>query len=251
MDIVEAIEAFGHGYSTARSFTHPSQFSKIGPIWVCQDAPRKASAYRGSEYIVYGVEPEEAVDRIRRHSDRRYAISVVSAPRDHPRAIRDEYRRLGYRLLRSEPFMVCPLRQAKRYECQTPIRRVETTEEALAAAQCGSGRRLILSEHIGVDDAPIRLYSAQCDGVSLAWARSIRHGPNAYVAGCYVKPEHRGKGIGRSLMSKLLEDDERLGVRTSVLLASSAGARLYPWLGYEQIGLLQLFTPIHAPKPKT
>jgi len=44
----------------------------------------------------------------------------------------------------------------------------------------------------------------------------------------------------------MLADDQTLGYRRSVLLGSEPGARLYSRLGYEQIGTLQLFTPVRT-----
>jgi hypothetical protein len=45
-------------------------------------------------------------------------------------------------------------------------------------------------------------------------------------------------------MSALLADDRAHGVESSVLLASSDGARLYPHLGYRRLGVLQIFCPV-------
>jgi GNAT superfamily N-acetyltransferase len=81
----------------------------------------------------------------------------------------------------------------------------------------------------------------------IGWTRSIRtHDDCAWVAGLFVAKEHRRMGVGRSLLSAMLDDDARFGVRWSVLLASSAGAMLYPHLGYREQGLLAIFTPAKA-----
>jgi L-amino acid N-acyltransferase YncA len=76
------------------------------------------------------------------------------------------------------------------------------------------------------------------------WVTSVPYNDHAWVSSLYVHSKHRGKGFGRSLMSKLLQSDRENGVKQSVLLASSDGARLYPHLGYQQIGILQMFCPI-------
>jgi hypothetical protein len=44
-------------------------------------------------------------------------------------------------------------------------------------------------------------------------------------------------------MGAMLTDEARGGVMWSVLLASLTGARLYPHLGYEERGLLLVFSP--------
>ena len=75
------------------------------------------------------------------------------------------------------------------------------------------------------------------------FVRSIDVDENGWVSGLFVKPDVRGQGYGRALMSSLLQSDHATGLKTSVLLASSAGARLYPHLGYQQIAVLQMFCP--------
>ena len=45
------------------------------------------------------------------------------------------------------------------------------------------------------------------------------------------------------MLAKMLRDDRAAGVRQSVLLASKAGALLYPHVGYEQIATLFIFAP--------
>jgi len=54
---------------------------------------------------------------------------------------------------------------------------------------------------------------------------------------------YRRQGIGAALMNAMLRDDKEHGSQASVLLASHAGAMLYPQLGYEKIGELLLFVP--------
>ena len=41
----------------------------------------------------------------------------------------------------------------------------------------------------------------------------------------------------------MLQEDRAHGAKQAVLLASHAGAKLYPLLGYEQIATLLIFTP--------
>ena len=59
----------------------------------------------------------------------------------------------------------------------------------------------------------------------------------------YVVPSFRRRGIGRALLCRMLRDDRDGGAKMAVLLASHTGAKLYPVVGYEQIGTLLLFTP--------
>lgn len=45
------------------------------------------------------------------------------------------------------------------------------------------------------------------------------------------------------LLNQMLQDDAAYGARQAVLLASHTGAKLYPVVGYEQIGTLLLYAP--------
>jgi GNAT superfamily N-acetyltransferase len=64
-----------------------------------------------------------------------------------------------------------------------------------------------------------------------------------WVANLFVHADYRRRGIGKSLMSVMLDEDASYGVEHSILLASKTGALLYPHLGYEQHGLLLVFYP--------
>ena len=63
----------------------------------------------------------------------------------------------------------------------------------------------------------------------------------------YVAPEYRRRGIARvllrSMLASMLADDRASGAQANVLLASHAGAKLYPVVGYRQIGTLFAFMP--------
>jgi predicted N-acetyltransferase YhbS len=66
----------------------------------------------------------------------------------------------------------------------------------------------------------------------------------------YVNESHRRRGIGQALLARMLRDDRARGSKGSVLLASHAGALLYPRVDYERIGKLLMFAPARA-KPQT
>jgi predicted acetyltransferase len=73
--------------------------------------------------------------------------------------------------------------------------------------------------------------------------RSVNAVGATWCADMYVSPSHRRRGIGRALLSKMLQDDRARGSNCSVLTASHAGALLYPRVGYERIGTLFMFAP--------
>ena len=88
---------------------------------------------------------------------------------------------------------------------------------------------------------------AQIDDKIIGGVTSVIAGKRTWVSGLLVRPQHRRKGVGRSLMATMLRDDRAFGSRGSVLLASHTGAKLYPVLGYEQIGELLMLTPKRGP----
>ena len=94
-----------------------------------------------------------------------------------------------------------------------------------------------------VKSPPQRSYVALLDEEVIGWANSVVDGDATYCAGMYVAPAHRRRGIARSLLVKMLRDDRAAGAKQAVLLASHAGAQLYPVVGYEKIGTAMGFTP--------
>ncbi len=111
-EIEAAIEVFVHGYSTGRSRTFPYEASRVGPLWLMRDAPRKnARDYRNEEWVVHDVAAEEADAIVRQHARPGFAISALIANDEPDGPTRTAYKALGYRLLRTEGFFVQRLRQ--------------------------------------------------------------------------------------------------------------------------------------------
>jgi predicted acetyltransferase len=100
----------------------------------------------------------------------------------------------------------------------------------------------LLPEHL-TPDAPLRQYVALVDDELVGWVASIVVDAGAWCSNMFVRPEFRRRGIARAMLCRMLADDRRSGAQQAVLLASHAGAKLYPVVGYEQIGELLLFTP--------
>jgi GNAT superfamily N-acetyltransferase len=239
--ISRAIEAFVHGFGFTRSFTHPYLAERVGPLWVMRDAPRKKGDYRSEEWVAYGVAPEE-VDRIARQQTRgRFALCVICGL-DEPHAPQVAgYKALGYRLGTTEPLMTHSLDQIPLFDSPARVERVLTPDLAQRLAKA-AGARQLLPEHLSAD-APLRQYVAWVDGELVGWVRSIVVGDATWCSNMYVRPEFRRRGIARAMLSRMLHDDCAGCAQTAVLLASHTGAKLYPVVGYEQIGTLLLFTP--------
>jgi GNAT superfamily N-acetyltransferase len=240
-NIPAAIEAFVHGFAFTRSFTHPYLPERVGPLWVMRDAPRTAGDYRNEEWVANGVAPAE-VDRIVRQASRgRYAICAIRGDHEPEPPLRDGYKALGYRLGRTEPLMVHALRRIPRFDSPVPIERVMDADLADRLAKAARSRQ-ILPEHFR-SDAPLRQYVALDGKKPIGWVRSIVAGDATWCSNMYVEPKFRRRGVARAMLARMLRDDRAAGAKAAVLLASHAGAKLYPVVGYEQIGMLLLFTP--------
>jgi len=241
-----AIEAFVRGFAFTRSFTHPYLPRRVGRLWVVRDAPRtNAADYRREEWIAWGVEPAE-VDRLARRGARgHYCVCAFRAAGEDDAALRAAYKSLGYRLQCTEPFMAHRLRRVPKLAEPYPIVRVTNSELADRLAKAARARQ-VLPEHFG-DGSPLWQYAALDSDRPVGWVRSILvesgAGPAAWVSNMFVAPAYRRRGIGRSMLARMLRDDRGRGAARSVLLSSHTGAMLYPHVGYEPLGELLIYTP--------
>jgi GNAT superfamily N-acetyltransferase len=241
-DIHFAVEVFARGFCFTRSFTHPYLAERVGPFWVMRDAPRRRPHdYRREEWIAAGVAPQE-MDRIaRKHTRGRFAICAIVGANEPDEPLRAGFKALGYRLGTTEAFMIHRLRRIPRGQAPARIERVRTQAMADRLAKAADARQ-VLPEHLS-DDSPLRQYVALDDDEPVGWVRSIVVGDATWCSNMYVKPAFRRRGIARAMLCRMLRDDRTHGAKTAILLASHAGAKLYPVVGYEQIGTLLLFMP--------
>jgi GNAT superfamily N-acetyltransferase len=238
-----ALEVFLRGFSTTRSFIKPYEATPVGAgVWMLADPPGGKPPVRTPEFICSGTEPDSVVEAIRQRQVARHYLCILIENEDDLNDVKNDYKSRGYRYRGREPLFVLPLAERKQFSAW-PVRRIVTEDDAAAVAKA-AGSRQIHPQHLSEEDSVCRLYAAYDGETPIGWVRSIRTHPEcAWVSTMYVEPAHRRKGIGRTLLSAMLDDDERFGVRWSVLLASLAGALLYPHLGYVQQGLLLVFTP--------
>lgn len=76
-------------------------------------------------------------------------------------------------------------------------------------------------------------------GQPTAFITAIRYADSAWIGNLLVLPEYRCRGIGRSLLEKVLASLDCSGCETVWLTASAAGAHLYRTLGFVQIDGVQ------------
>jgi GNAT superfamily N-acetyltransferase len=243
----KALEVFLRGFSTTRSFTRPYMASRIGAsTWLLADADARAGQERVSEVVTSDTSPAEVMELVGRSAIGRHFLCVLLDDAASATQTRDAYKQSGYRLMGREPLFVLNTADRIRFDAIS-IRRVTEVREADAVAKAARSRQ-ILTPHLTREDAPCRLYAAFEGDTPIGWVRSIRTHPDcSWVSNLFVAPPCRRRGIGRTLMSAMLDDDARFGVQWSVLLASLTGAKLYPHLGYRERGLLLIFSPPKTP----
>lgn len=240
-DVDQALEVFLQGFSFTRSRTHPYLVERVESMSVLRDAPRKRGDYRTEEWVAYGVAPAE-MDRIARENTRgRFSLCAICGMDEPQEPLRASFKELDYRLGTTEPLMVHRLSHIPDVDSPAVIQRVTTGEMAGRFAKATRSRPLP-AEHLSAGSR-LRQYVALLDDELVGWVTSIGVGDAAWCSNMYVSPPFRRQGIARSLLCQMLQDDRDGGARMAVLLASHAGAKLYPIVGYEQIATLFLFTP--------
>ena len=95
-EIEFAIEVFVRGHSAGRSRTFPYEASRVGPLWVMRDAPRRNPRdYRKEEWIAHDVDATEADAMARRHARGRFFVCAMIGEGEPDQPIRAAYKSLG------------------------------------------------------------------------------------------------------------------------------------------------------------
>jgi GNAT superfamily N-acetyltransferase len=241
-DLASAIESFARGVASTRCFTYPSNAELIDRCWVIRDEARKGGrGYRREEWAALGIDPIEVDAAARRGTRGRFCVCAVHAANESDAPLRAGYKAVGYRLHATEALMMHRLKRIPKVPPPFPISRV-LTEELAGLVFKAAGRRQILPEHLKGNDV-LRLYVALDGETPVGWLRSIVVGDSTWVSNVFTVPKYRRKGVGKSLLAKMLRDDLKYGAKQSVLTASHAGEGLYDSMGYERLGTLLLYTP--------
>jgi GNAT superfamily N-acetyltransferase len=242
ISLAEAADVFVRGFAHVRSMTYPYRVSVDSGVWLMRDEPDRERS-RTAELTAIEPTVGQIGARVAGASPplRRWMLGYLEpedpdAPRSKPPAP-TAFREAGYRRRGLEPLFVADPAATPRFD--GPIVRVRTPELAERARIANDGRRQLMPGDLDTDDATTRLYAAIDGRDVVGWVTSVRVGAlGSSVVNLFVMPPARRRGLGRALMSAVLADDARLGVRTSVLTASNDGRRLYPHLGYRQIATL-------------
>jgi GNAT superfamily N-acetyltransferase len=256
MTLEDAAEAFVRGFSFTKAYAKPYVAEQIGRSWLMRDDPVRAKG-RLAEWVLIRTAPRDAAELLRTRVLPRCAVSYLRALDEDREQLRTGFRDLGYRMLHSEALMFHRLQSVASPSSKHEVLRVTEPGQAELLRRAARTRQ-ILPEHLSPAETTIRQYMALVDGEPAGWVRSIAAGPAMYCrivvsAGercsgriCRVRAAFRRRGLARSLMARMLQDDRRAGGPASVLLASKAGATLYPSLGYEELGELLVFFPPQA-----
>jgi hypothetical protein len=195
-EIEFAIEVFVCGHSAGKSRTFPYEVSRVGPLWLMRDAPRKSSRdYRKEDWIAHDVAPKEADAIARRHTRGRFFVCAMIADGEPDEPMRAAYKALGYRLLATEGFFVQRLKRIPGPRSSVSIERVRTPDLASRLGKI-TRTRPIPSDLLG-DDAPFRQYVA-LDGEDIVGrVRSVDAVGATWCADMYVSPSQRVAASGR------------------------------------------------------
>ena len=233
--IAQAIEVFVHAFCYGKSQTYPYVASKAGDVWIMQDSPARKGA-RKCEVVAHGIEPEKVIRAVNKAGVGWHFLCDIHLREADFDLIRSKYKTLGYRAVSTEWLFVHNLQKILRFKSEPTVIEIGDANTLESIHQRAKQKRKLLKD--------TRLFGVWDKQQDIGWVRSIPRGKAAWVSDLYVYESHRGRGYGRALMTKLLSEDRKQGLEQSVLLASSDGARLYPHLGYERIGVLQMFCPL-------
>ena len=235
-----AIEVFVRGFSAGVSRTFPYTVSRIGPVWVMRDAPRKNPRYyRKEEWIAHAVDARDVDASARQKTRGRFFVGAFVGAGESDDPTRVAYKSLGYRLLTTEGFFIQRLTRIPKLPSPVKIERVQTPE--LAAGLAKATRSKPIPDNMLDNDAAFRQYIAPDGDEIVGQVRSVDAVGATWCADMHVAVPHRRRGIGKALLGRMPRDDRRHGSKCSVLTASHAGALLYPHAGYERIGTLLVF----------
>ena len=232
-----------------RSRTHPYEANRIAvdgypdaaPLWAMRDAERRRGNYRSEEWVSCNLPPQVVHDAAFAATRGRYAICAIHPAGSSDQPLRDGFKELGYRLNTTEPLMAHSLRRIPRVPEPAVLKRVLTAEMADRLAKAARSRQ-IRTEDLH-RQARQRQYVALIDGELVGWVGSIMVGDATWCQNMFVVERYRRRGVARAMLCRMLHDDRAHGAKLAVLTASHVGARLYPLVGYRQIGLLLAYTP--------
>lgn len=232
----DAVQIFVTAFSIGKSRSHPYAVEKSGPLWVMRDGPGKKGPQRKIEVVACNQIPETVVAQIAKAKLGWHFVCDIFADNDSAPARKATYKSLGYRALSTERFYAHQMHRIPKFECFPPARLVSNQQEFDSIPQ--------RSQHSRKLAEGTRQFCIWDELHAYGWVYSRPIESSAWVGDLYVDAQYRGGGFGKAIMSKLLQTEKGLGTKSVVLLASKLGSIIYPSLGFEEIGLAQIFCPV-------
>ncbi|MFO0896611.1 MAG: GNAT family N-acetyltransferase [Pirellulales bacterium] len=238
-----AVEHCVQGYCRLRSVLRPSQVIRRGPLLGLEELPTNKPERKRREFFCRPSHAPAAIAELDAFLPRSRQVLSIPVTSDAAAAtIAEACKQAGYRLASSEYLFAHEGPPPPEPDGPNQIVLVTTEDLAARVAKAQGRVRITTPEYLASERSPLRLYCALRQGNPVAWAQSLAAGRGTrYVANLYTVRSHRRQGLATAVMSRLLQDDARLGERQSVLFSSHGGRGLYESLGYRQLGRLLMF----------
>jgi GNAT superfamily N-acetyltransferase len=238
MDAGTAWALFIAGFTDTAFARRAATCFRAGPLEAVHFAEGEISGTPFAEFFAYGCDPAEALAAVAASQPPpRHYLTVLE---DRP-GLPEAFERGGFRLDDTETLMALDLGAAPLPAPAWEVSVVRTAEEAeWHNVNDPQGTRWALPDNLV--DPRMAHYAIVRDGRLLARGRTFHvDGAHSYVSRVYTAEAHRGRGLARALMARLLADDVAEGARWSVLTASRMGEPLYARLGYRALGTILIF----------
>ena len=112
-----------------------------------------------------------------------------------------------------------------------PLQHADVTTAADVILAGGWGDRTVFLDW-AVRHPSCHLFVAEVDGRIVGTGVATANGPVGWVGTIFVAPDQRGRGIGAGLTRAVVDDLERRGCRTLVLIATEEGRPVYERQGF-------------------
>jgi len=242
----EVVEVFSSGFSYCRSVVWPYEVERSGILTVLRDAPRPMDQLRNQEIVTTCLDAERVIEEVKSFGPSKFFLCVLHGLDAPAGDIKSRFKAHNFRMLRTEPVFARSTAETEAPQMEFRMSRIVTPMEA-GAVEAAIGKRQTPAAVLANDEERCRQYAAWDGDRPIGWVSSVRtSGNRSWVHNLHVAPDFRRRGIGGNLMRFMLADDFRRGIETSVLFASTDGAKLYGKVGYAQVGLLQMFAPIKS-----
>lgn len=225
----QAIAAFAKAHSRIRSIYYPCSCDRVGESFILKDVPPRDNA-RKTEIITTHCDP----DSIRGLVKGWHFVTVASPLDTDAEQIKQSFKSGGYRALSSEKVFIHDLLDMAKPVAQSLVREVNEKNFALIPQTAIRKRKLCEG---------VRHFAIWDEARDYGWVSSLAVDGIGYVSDLFVYEEFRRRGYGTELMRALVLAQNAEGLRLSVCIASTAGARVYPRVGYLEVGRLQIFCP--------